>query len=121
MIATVVFWACLILVAYTYALYPCILFAAYAMAQARTDLRYLTGQRNRRRQRLEADELPRVTVIIPAHNEEEHIVHIVLCLLNVTERNQPAIQKISIIVKQVLKINADAWHIEGIRKGNTFS
>jgi cellulose synthase/poly-beta-1,6-N-acetylglucosamine synthase-like glycosyltransferase len=86
MIATVAFWACLILVAYTYALYPCILFAAYAVAQARTDLRYLTGQRNRRRQRLEADELPRVTVIIPAYNEEEHIV---AKIANVQELDYP--------------------------------
>jgi cellulose synthase/poly-beta-1,6-N-acetylglucosamine synthase-like glycosyltransferase len=73
MAATYVFWVCAVLVAYTYALYPCVLFAAYAIAQARTDLRYLTGREERRRRGLHPDALPRVTLIVPAYNEEAHI------------------------------------------------
>ena len=71
--ATYVFWVCAVLVAYTYALYPCVLFVAYAIAQARTDLRYLTGREERRRRGLHPDALPRVTLIVPAYNEEAHI------------------------------------------------
>jgi cellulose synthase/poly-beta-1,6-N-acetylglucosamine synthase-like glycosyltransferase len=86
MVATYAFWTCLLLVAYTYALYPCVLFAAYAVAQARADLRYLTGRRNRRRLRLDGDDLPRVTLIIPAHNEEACIVD---KIANVQELDYP--------------------------------
>ena len=42
MVAGYVFWACLVLVSYTYLFYPCVLFVVYALAQARADLRYLT-------------------------------------------------------------------------------
>lgn len=73
MVAIYAFWACLFLVVYTYALYPCLLFAVYALAQARTDLRYLTGRAERRRSALRTDELPAVTLIIPAYNEEAYL------------------------------------------------
>jgi cellulose synthase/poly-beta-1,6-N-acetylglucosamine synthase-like glycosyltransferase len=64
-----------------------VLFVAYAMAQARADLGYLTGRRDRRRQRLDGDTLPRVTVIIPAYNEEEHIT---AKIANMQEIDYPA-------------------------------
>jgi cellulose synthase/poly-beta-1,6-N-acetylglucosamine synthase-like glycosyltransferase len=70
MAAAYVFWSCLILVAHTYALYPITLFVIYALAQARTDLRYLMGRRDRRRSHLRAEDLPAVTVVVPAYNEE---------------------------------------------------
>ncbi len=73
MVAAYAFWACLFLVVYTYALYPCLLFAVYALAQARVDLRYLTGRADRRRSPLRTEELPAVTLIIPAYNEEDHL------------------------------------------------
>ncbi len=67
------FWTCLVMVVYTYAVYPCVLFVAYAVAQARADLRYLMGRRNRRRLPLHEDALPPVTLVIPAYNEEAHL------------------------------------------------
>jgi cellulose synthase/poly-beta-1,6-N-acetylglucosamine synthase-like glycosyltransferase len=70
MAAAYVFWPCLILVMYTYALYPVTLFVIYALSQARTDLRYLMGRRDRRRSRLRTEDLPAVTVVVPAYNEE---------------------------------------------------
>jgi len=69
-LAAAVFWTCLSLVSYTYLLYPCLLFVIYAFAQARTDLRFLTTRRDRRRRALGAAELPPVTLIVPAYNEE---------------------------------------------------
>ena len=68
-----VFWTCAFLVAYTYVLYPCVLFGVYALSQARADLRYLTGRRERRRLALSDAELPPLTLVIPAHNEEDHL------------------------------------------------
>jgi len=65
-----VFWGCLLLVAYTYLLYPCLLFAVYSVAQVRRDWKYLTTRRNRRRPCLPSDALPAVSLVIPAHNEE---------------------------------------------------
>ena len=61
------------LVAYTYLLYPCVLFIVYALSQARADLRYLSGRRERRRRALSDGELPAVSFVIPAYNEERHL------------------------------------------------
>jgi cellulose synthase/poly-beta-1,6-N-acetylglucosamine synthase-like glycosyltransferase len=68
-----IFWTCLSLASYTYLLYPCVLFVIYAFAQARTDLRFLTTRRDRRRRTLGDAELPPVTLIVPAYNEEAHL------------------------------------------------
>lgn len=65
----VAFWGCLFLIAHTYLLYPAVLFAAYAFAQLRRDCGYLAAGADRRRARLADAELPRVTLVIPAHNE----------------------------------------------------
>lgn len=73
MAAPYVFWTCLFLVTYTYLLYPCVLFVIYAVAQARADLRFLTTRRERRRRPLAEAELPPVTLIVPAYNEEAHL------------------------------------------------
>ena len=73
MIMTFAFWTCAFLVAYTYVLYPCVLFVVYALSQARADLRYLSGRRERRRLALGDDELPALTLVIPAYNEERHL------------------------------------------------
>ena len=67
------FWTCALLVAYTYLLYPCVLFVVYALSQARADLRYLRGRSERRRVALTDSELPRVSLVIPAYNEERHL------------------------------------------------
>jgi cellulose synthase/poly-beta-1,6-N-acetylglucosamine synthase-like glycosyltransferase len=61
----------LFLIAYTYALYPVVLFLIYCGVQLRRDLHYLTGRRNRRAQDSAREHLPAVSLIIPAHNEED--------------------------------------------------
>jgi cellulose synthase/poly-beta-1,6-N-acetylglucosamine synthase-like glycosyltransferase len=68
--AEATFWACVLLVAHTYALYPALLFAAYGLAQVQRDLDYLARGGDRRRRPLPEPELPGVSVVIPAHNEE---------------------------------------------------
>jgi cellulose synthase/poly-beta-1,6-N-acetylglucosamine synthase-like glycosyltransferase len=73
MAAASTFWVSLILVFYTYALYPCVLFLVYALVQAHADLRYLARRRDRRRAPFREEALPAVTVIIPAYNEERHL------------------------------------------------
>jgi cellulose synthase/poly-beta-1,6-N-acetylglucosamine synthase-like glycosyltransferase len=65
-----VFWVCLFLIAYTYALYPALLFCAYVLVQVRRDWQYLTGRCNRRASSSMVEQLPTVTLIVPAYNEE---------------------------------------------------
>lgn len=86
MLASYVFWTCLALVAYTYLFYPCLLFVIYVAAQVRTDLGYLTTRRDRRHRALRDGELPPVTLIVPAHNEEAHLKD---KLANVRELDYP--------------------------------
>jgi cellulose synthase/poly-beta-1,6-N-acetylglucosamine synthase-like glycosyltransferase len=68
-----VFWASLGLVAHTYLLYPIVLFFAYSLVQVRRDWRYLRSRRDGRCPTRAAAELPPVTLIIAAHNEETHL------------------------------------------------
>jgi cellulose synthase/poly-beta-1,6-N-acetylglucosamine synthase-like glycosyltransferase len=69
-IAEYIFWACLFLIAYAYIFYPIVLFIAYALSQVRRDWRYLAGRHNRRAPTLTPEQLPTVTLIVPAHNEQ---------------------------------------------------
>ncbi len=68
--AQFVFWVCLALVAYTYLFYPIFLLLAYALSQAWRDLKYLGRRPNRRTKSLAAEQLPSVSLIVAAHNEE---------------------------------------------------
>ncbi len=68
--AQLVFWLCLFLVAYTYFLYPVLLFFAYSFVQLVRDWRYLTGRGNRRVSALPTEELPPVSLVIAACNEQ---------------------------------------------------
>jgi len=72
-IAPYIFWISLGLVCYTYFIYPVILFICYTLAQCYSDMQYLMGRRERRVSRVNADELPAITFIIPAYNEEGHL------------------------------------------------
>jgi len=65
-----VFWASLAGIAYTYFLYPGLLFCCYALAQLGRDWQYLNRRGDRRVQNLAASDLPGVTFITAAYNEE---------------------------------------------------
>jgi cellulose synthase/poly-beta-1,6-N-acetylglucosamine synthase-like glycosyltransferase len=68
-----VFWLSVAGVIYTYFLYPALLFLCYALAQLRSDLRYLVVRGERRAASLAQEALPGVSFLIPAHNEERHL------------------------------------------------
>ena len=67
------FWACLLLVAHTYVLYPAFLFAACGVVQIHRDWRYLSTRRDRRSTVPAPDTLPAVSLIISAYNEQAHL------------------------------------------------
>jgi cellulose synthase/poly-beta-1,6-N-acetylglucosamine synthase-like glycosyltransferase len=67
------FWVCLLLVLYSYFLYPLILFGAYSFSQIRRDWRYLTSRRDRRTPLPEGTQLPSVSLVIAAYNEEGYL------------------------------------------------
>jgi cellulose synthase/poly-beta-1,6-N-acetylglucosamine synthase-like glycosyltransferase len=69
-IAEYTFWASLFLIGHAYFFYPIILFIAYAFSQVLRDWRYLNGRRNRRTSTLTLEQLPSVTLIVPAYNEQ---------------------------------------------------
>jgi cellulose synthase/poly-beta-1,6-N-acetylglucosamine synthase-like glycosyltransferase len=69
-VAQFVFWISFFLILYAYFLYPILLFFAYAYSQVRRDWQYLIGRRNRRTPALTPEQLPKVTLIVPAYNEE---------------------------------------------------
>jgi cellulose synthase/poly-beta-1,6-N-acetylglucosamine synthase-like glycosyltransferase len=70
-----VFWVSVSVVLYAYFLYPLILFCCYAVAQLRSDLRYLPVRRDRRTPSLAPEELPGVSFLIPVYNEQQHLIN----------------------------------------------
>jgi len=67
------FWISASLIFYSYFLYPCILFALYSISQIRRDWQYLSGRRDRRINTLRSEELPSVSLVIAAYNEERRL------------------------------------------------
>jgi cellulose synthase/poly-beta-1,6-N-acetylglucosamine synthase-like glycosyltransferase len=61
-------WA---LVIFSYAIYPFVLAAWAALAQLRSDLRFVLGKADRRLR--DSEDWPHVAVVIAAYNEERHI------------------------------------------------
>jgi cellulose synthase/poly-beta-1,6-N-acetylglucosamine synthase-like glycosyltransferase len=72
-IAELIFWTCLFLVAYTYVLYPALLFVLSSFVQVWRDWCYVASRRDRRHRPSAAEELPAVTLIIPAYNEQARL------------------------------------------------
>jgi cellulose synthase/poly-beta-1,6-N-acetylglucosamine synthase-like glycosyltransferase len=68
-----VFAICAALVFYTYFLYPLILLAIYSASQVVRDLRYLGTRQERRRCAPRDGELPTLSLIIAAYNEQDHL------------------------------------------------
>src|SRR5579859_6936088 len=66
-----IFWVCLALIAYVYLFYPVVLFISYSITQIRRDWRYLHGRRDRRVRRGLDQQLPNVSFLVAAYNEEE--------------------------------------------------
>ncbi len=66
----VVFWIAAALCVYTYFGYPLLLFVASSVVQSARDFRFLFRRATRRVGPVEDPDLPVVSVVIPAHNEE---------------------------------------------------
>jgi len=67
----IIFWLCLALVIYPYAIYPFVLFLIYSITQAWRDLGYLGSNRDRRAPTPPISALPAITIIVPAYNEQK--------------------------------------------------
>jgi cellulose synthase/poly-beta-1,6-N-acetylglucosamine synthase-like glycosyltransferase len=67
------FWVSLGLILYTYFVYPIILFGIYSLVQIRRDLHYLGLRSDRRVESPGPAELPRVSLVVAAHNEQLHL------------------------------------------------
>jgi cellulose synthase/poly-beta-1,6-N-acetylglucosamine synthase-like glycosyltransferase len=85
--AKLIFWACLFLIAYAYFLYPILLFCIYSLAQMRRDWNFLSRRVDRRIGNLSSAELPRVSIVIPAFNEESYLA---AKIANLHETDYPA-------------------------------
>src|SRR5258707_11036233 len=70
----IVFWFSLALVGYTYFAYPVVLFFCYCLAQLRSDWQYLFDRQNRRGPALDECEVPSLSLLISAFNEEERLL-----------------------------------------------
>lgn len=67
----VVFFLCLLLIAYVYVLYPVIIFALASIVQTRRDFRYILKRADRRAQDTESPPFPSVSIVIAVYNEED--------------------------------------------------
>ena len=72
-ISELAFWACLFLIAHTYALYPVFLFAASSLVQLAQDREFWRTRRERRGATPDPGFLPPLSLIVPAHNEERDL------------------------------------------------
>lgn len=70
MVAKGLFWVSLSLVLYTYFFYPVLLFGVYSLSQMKRDWRYLVRRVERRAKPLEESQLPHVSLVVAAYNEE---------------------------------------------------
>jgi cellulose synthase/poly-beta-1,6-N-acetylglucosamine synthase-like glycosyltransferase len=87
------FWASLCLIVYTYFVYPVVLFISYSLVQVRSDWRHLFGGKDRRVASLSEEAVPKISFIVPAYNEEDHLHQ---KLINLREMDYPR-KKLQII------------------------
>jgi cellulose synthase/poly-beta-1,6-N-acetylglucosamine synthase-like glycosyltransferase len=86
-----IFWASIVLILYTYLLYPLILMVLSGIYQLFIDTRYIFAKTDRR---IRIQDLPMITVIIAAYNEEKCIE---ARIKNLLELNYPK-EKIKFII-----------------------
>jgi cellulose synthase/poly-beta-1,6-N-acetylglucosamine synthase-like glycosyltransferase len=88
------FWVSLLVVVGTYIIYPFLLFVAYAISQVRRDWRYLVTRQDRRARFGETKELPPVSLLIAAYNEDKHLVE---KLANIQQLDYPQ-ERLEVII-----------------------
>jgi len=92
--ARFIFWASLLGILYTYFGYPLLLFVCYGLSQMARDLRYLMTRRDRRQGERPTEELPALSMLIAAYNEEEHLAE---KISNIAALDYPA-HKLQIVI-----------------------
>jgi cellulose synthase/poly-beta-1,6-N-acetylglucosamine synthase-like glycosyltransferase len=115
--AKFIFWACCFLIVYAYFLYPILLFQIYVLAQACRDWKFLSKRVDRRTRNLSSGECPAVSMVIPAFNEEAHLLE---KIANLHAVNYPA-EKLEVIfvsdgstdaTNEILKARGEpAWRV----------
>src|ERR1700723_2258404 len=88
------FWVSLLVVVGTYIIYPVVLFVAYALSQVRRDYRYLFTRQERRARFRDTQDLPPVSMLIAAYNEEKHLLD---KIANIQQLDYPP-EKLEVIV-----------------------
>jgi cellulose synthase/poly-beta-1,6-N-acetylglucosamine synthase-like glycosyltransferase len=88
------FWVFLFLVVATYILYPILLFMAYAVSQAMRDYHYLINREERRTRLFNTEDLPSVSLLIAAYNEEKYLVD---RIANLQQMDYPR-QKLEVVI-----------------------
>src|SRR5690348_8165637 len=88
----IVFWFSLALIGYTYFAYPVVLFFCYCLAQLRSDWQYLFDRQNRRVPAIE-ENVPPISLLIPAYNEEARLLQ---KISNLREMDYPR-EKVQIV------------------------
>ena len=94
LIALVAFWSCVALVLYAYFGYPLVLFVCYGLVQIGRDWAFLQLREDRRCAEFPYAELPSVTLLFAAYNEEEHLAE---KIENTTQLDYPA-EKLQVVI-----------------------
>ena len=93
-ISLIVFWTAVALIMYAHVGYPVVLFVCYGLVQMKRDWQFIHYRRDRRRGELLDAQLPTVTMLFAAYNEEEHLA---AKIENTKELNYPA-DKLQVVV-----------------------
>jgi cellulose synthase/poly-beta-1,6-N-acetylglucosamine synthase-like glycosyltransferase len=94
LIALVAFWSCVALVLYAYFGYPLVLFVCYGLVQIGRDWAFLQLREDRRCAEFPYAELPSVTLLFAAYNEEEHLAE---KIENTIQLDYPA-EKLQVVI-----------------------
>jgi cellulose synthase/poly-beta-1,6-N-acetylglucosamine synthase-like glycosyltransferase len=94
LIALVAFWSSVALVLYAYFGYPLVLFVCYGLVQIGRDWAFLQLREDRRCAEFPDAELPSVTLLFAAYNEEEHLAE---KIENTTQLDYPA-EKLQVVI-----------------------
>ncbi len=94
LIALVAFWSSVALVLYAYFGYPLVLFVCYGLVQIGRDWAFLQLREDRRCAEFPDAELPSVTLLFAAYNEEEHLAE---KIENTIQLDYPA-EKLQVVI-----------------------